>query len=270
MRKLHNIELSAKKIVAAVAVVLCVILLWLSASTVNPGHRGVQVTFGSVSSDIRPEGLAWKAPWSSIKNVSIQQQSAAAKTGCYSSDQQQLEVSYQVLYRVPENNVITIFREYPGNAFMQLIKPRIEESLKRVVSTLRAEDTIKERGKVKDETLRRVVEELGGLLTINDLMITNIDLSKELETAIEKKQVAEQLALQMDYELRRAQKTAEIEVVKAEAEAKAIAIRGESIMQSPSVILLNAIEKWDGKAPQTLVVGSETGLSIIPRNQIEK
>ncbi|MCL2001739.1 MAG: SPFH domain-containing protein [Planctomycetes bacterium] len=141
----------------------------------------------------------------------------------------------------------------------------MEEALKQVVSTRRAEDSIKERGRVKDETFRRVAEALGGLMTVNDLVITNIDLSDELERAIERKQVAEQQALAMDYELRREEKAAEIQIVKAEAEAKAIAIRGAALLDSPMVILLNAIDKWDGKAPSTLAVGSDAGIALIPR-----
>ena len=248
------------------AVVLAGLLaLFLSVTSVAPGHRGVVVTFGSVSNDVRPEGIAWKAPWSRVRSVSVQQNTVGEITGCYSSDQQQLTVSYTVLYRISEANVVSIFREYPGDPFHNLIRPRVEEALKQVTSTMRAEDSIKERGRVKTETLRRVMDALDGLLTINDLMITNIDLSDELERAIERKQVAEQQALAMEHELRRAQKAAEIRIVDAEAEAKSIAIKGESLLKSPMVVLLNTIEKWDGKAPSTLVVGSDVGVSLIPQ-----
>jgi len=249
-------------------VIVCVLVIAIggimSCSTVPAGHKGVLTTFGKVHGDVEPEGLVIKAPWTRVHDVSIQQVTVTSKTGCYSSDQQQLEVSYAVLYRIPETKVVSIFREYPGDPFAVLIKPRIEECLKQVMSTMRAEDSITKRGHVKDETLLKLNAVLGDLITINDLSITNIDLSSELEKAIERKQVAEQQALAMNYELQRAKKAAEIKIVDATAEAEAITIRGEALNKSPSVVMLNAIEKWNGIAPATLVVGSDTGISLIP------
>jgi len=266
----NNVMLEKKDIQNGLIVIVIVVVLsvlWASIATVPAGHKGVLTTFGKVSNEVLPEGMSFKAPWNKVHDVSIQQATVNDKTGCYSSDQQQLEISYAVLYRTPEAKVVALFREYPGDPFLNLIKPRVEESLKKVVSTMRAEDSIKERGRVKEETLQKVMEALDGLLTINDLVITNIDLSDELERAIERKQVAEQQALAMDYELKREEKAAEIQVIKATAEAEAISIRGEALTKSPTVVLLNAIDKWDGKAPATLVVGSDTGISLIPNNQ---
>ena len=252
-------------VIAAAVLLIVALVLFLSIATVAPGHKGVLVTFGSVSNDILPEGIVLKAPWRRVVTVSVQQSTVNDTGACYSRDQQQLQISYAVLYRIPETGVVTLFREYPGDPFLNLIRPRVEEALKQVVSTMRAEDSIKERGRVKEETFRKVNAALDGLLIVNDLVITNIDLSDELERAIERKQVAEQQALAMDYELKREEKAAEIQIIRAEAEAKAIAIRGESLEKSPMVILLNAIERWDGKAPSTLVVGSDAGIALIPR-----
>ena len=259
-----ELKLIIKWVVAAAIVLVVGWLVIGSIATVPAGHKGVLTTFGKVSADVLPEGLSLKAPWQRVNDVSIQQKTVNEKTDCYSSDQQQLVVAYSVLYRIPEARVASLFREYPGDPFVNLIKPRVEEAIKKVMSTMRAEDSIKERGRVKDEAMAKVIEALDGLLTINDLVITNIDLSDELERAIERKQVAEQEALQMDYALRREKVSAEIQIVKANAEAEAIRIRGEALEKSPMVVVLNAVEKWDGKAPSTLVIGSDTGVSLIP------
>jgi hypothetical protein len=43
----------------------------------------------------------------------------------------------------------------------------------------------------------------------------------------------------------------------AEAEAKSMQIRGDALKSNPGLVSLEAIQKWDGKAPQTLVVGQD-------------
>ncbi|MCL2647211.1 MAG: prohibitin family protein [Phycisphaerales bacterium] len=234
-----------------------------SCATVDAGHIGVQTTFGRVSSETFSEGLSLKNPFSNVTGVSIQQTTINDETQCYTSDQQLVTVGYAALYRIPETNVAKIFREYPGDVYKNLIKPRVEESVKQVVALLKSEAVVKNRDEVKVETMKKVKEALGDLVTINDIVITNIDLSAQLEKAIEDKQIAEQKAFQMEYEKARAVKAAEIVVINAKAEAEAIQIKGDAITKSPSVIMLNAVEKWNGTAPATLVLDPKAGLTIL-------
>ncbi len=91
----------------------------------------------------------------------------------------------------------------------------------------------------------------------------NVTFSKEYEKAIEAKQVAQQRAEQAKYELQQAQVEAEKKVATARGEAQAIQIRGEALAKNPTVIELELITKWDGKAPETLVTNGGTGASSI-------
>jgi hypothetical protein len=89
-------------------------------------------------------------------------------------------------------------------------------------------------------------------------------LTDELEQAIELKQIKEQEALAKEYELRKAKKDAEITVVNAEAEAKAVKIKGAALKTSPEVIELEIAKKWNGESPATVVVGKGGGNVLLP------
>ena len=102
------------------------------------------------------------------------------------------------------------------------------------------------------------------LLTLVDLPISNIDLTDDLEHAIEQKQIKEQEALAKRYELDKARRDAEITVVNAEAEAKAVKIKGAALKSAPEVIELEIAKKWDGKAPTTVVVGKGGSNVLLP------
>lgn len=123
---------------------------------------------------------------------------------------------------------------------------------------------MKKRDLTKDEITRRVKLALGNLIYIEDIPITNFDLSDQLEHAIEQKVVREQEALAKQFELEREKKEADITLVKAEAEAKAVKVKGEALKESPEVIQLEIVKRWNGKSPQSVVVGSGGANVLLP------
>ncbi len=120
--------------------------------------------------------------------------------------------------------------------------------MRQVTALFRAEDMVKNHEKVKAEVLLNVSKALGDLITLSDLIITNIGLSDQLEQAIEQKVVREQEAFAKQFELDKEKKQAEITIVRAEAEAKSVQINGEALKMSPEVILFEIAQCWDGKA----------------------
>jgi len=99
----------------------------------------------------------------------------------------------------------------------------------------------------------------------------NIDLTKDLETAIEAKMVQEQEAAKAKFTQQKAQIEADTVVIKAKGDAESIRIRGEALKQTPAFIDLQIVEKWDGKAP-LVVNGSGAGSAniLLPLSDLEK
>ncbi len=234
-------------------------------SIVPPGHRGVSVTLGKVDPVAKGEGLTFKMPFvEQIIKMPVQQITVASKTTSFSSDLQTVDVAYSVLYRIPESKVVELFQQFAGNPYSTLVEPRVQESLKQVTALYKAEELVKNREKIKLAVLDKVRRELAGLIDVRDIPITNIDFSDELEKAIELKQVTEQQALAKEYELQKAQKEAEITLVNAKAEAEAVKIKGDALATSPRVIDLEIAKKWDGKSPQTVVIGQGGANVLLP------
>ncbi len=243
-----------------VAILIFVIIIAASTSTyvVQPGSRGVEVTLGKVSPVFKPEGFGYKTPFiTTIVPVTIRQQTRDVLAPCYSSDLQQVNMDLRVLYRVPEASVVQIYQGYAGDPFDSLIAPRVQEALKEVTAMQSAEQIVKNREDIKTKALAATRSKIGSLLVVEDLVIQNIDLSKELETAIEAKMVQEQEAAKAKFTQQKAQIEADTVVIKAKGDAESIRIRGEALKQTPAFIDLQIVEKWDGKAP--LYVGGANG-----------
>jgi prohibitin 2 len=231
---------------------------------VPPGHRGISITLGKVNPTELPEGITFKWPFiQRILDFPIMQLKADGRAPSFSSDLQNISFSFTVMYRVPANQVVKLFQQYKGEPYATLIEPRVQEVVKQVTALSRAEDLVKNRERVKEDTLAKLRLAVGDVLQIVDLSLTNIDLSDQLEQAIEQKVVREQEALAKSFELDKERKQAEITLVRAEAEAKAVGIKGDALKSAPEVIQLEIAQKWDGKAPLSVSVGHGGGTNIL-------
>ena len=232
---------------------------------VDPGTRGIKVTLGKTADQFLPEGFGFKAPFvTSIVPVNIRQKTQNVRAECFSSDLQQVLLDLRVLYRVPEQSVVQIYKQFAGDPFDSLIAPRVQEALKEVTALMTAEQIVKHREEVKQKALAAARQKIGTLLLVEDIVIRNIDLSAELERAIEAKMVAEQQAAQARFTQLQTQVEAETAVISAKGEAEAIKVRGDALRLNPAFLRLKIVERWNGKSP--LVVPADpnnTGAGLL-------
>ena len=244
--------------VIGVGLLLFSAIIMASSGTfvVKPGYRGIEVSLGKVSPAFKPEGFGVKAPFvTEIIPISVRQQTAEELAECYSSDLQQIRVDLRLLYRIPETSVVKIFQDYDGDPFESLVAPRVQEALKEVAALQSAEQIVKNREQIKTRSLEIARRKIGPLVVLEDIVIQNIALTRELEHAIEAKMVQEQEASKSKYFQQRVQIEADTAVIKAKGEAESILIRGEALKKNPAFVDLQIVERWDGIAP--LVIGGK-------------
>jgi len=262
------------KLIGVGVLLFALVILGSSSSyMVEPGTRGIKVTLGKTAEQFLPEGFGFKAPFiTTIVPVNIRQKTMAVKADCFSSDLQQVSLEVRVLYRVPESSVVQIYKEFAGDPFDSLIAPRVQEALKEVTASQTAEQIVKNREEIKQKAITAAKLKIGTLLTLVDVVIRNIDLSPELERAIEAKMVAEQQAAQARFTQVQTQAEAETAIIRASGEAKAITVRGEALKLNPAFLRLQIVERWNGKSP--LVVPADannTGAALLlPLGPAEK
>ncbi|MEO7426384.1 MAG: prohibitin family protein [Fibrobacteria bacterium] len=256
---------AVKWIPIGAAVLLGILLLASCYHIVPPGYRGISVTLGKVGIMAKGEGLTFKKPFiEKIFNFPVRQITVEGNAASYSSDLQTVQVTFKTLYRIPETQVITIFQQFSGDPYSTLVEPRIQEELKQITSLYRAEELVKSREKIKVEVLALVRKAIGDVVVVSDIAITNFDFTDELERAIEQKTIREQEALAKAFELDKARKDAEITIVNAEAEARSVKIKGEALRNSPDVISLEIVKKWNGVSPTSVVTGRGGADILLP------
>ena len=230
---------------------------------VQPGERGVHVTLGTMSNQFVAPGFGMKTPLiTEIWRVNVQQDTREISAECFSSDLQQITIQLKVLYRIPETSVVSVLRDYAGHPFEKLILPRVQEATKEVTALRTAADIVKSREAVKASALASSRTKVGNLLIIEDLVIEDVKLSRELEQAIEAKMVQQQEAEKAVFKMQQAKTDAETLIIKATADAESIRIQGEALEKAPKLVELKMVEKWNGVSPQVVGAGSNIMLPL--------
>ena len=236
---------------------------------VQPGERGVHVTLGTMADQFVAPGFGMKMPLiTQIWRVNVQQDTREVGAECFSSDLQQITIQLKVLYRIPEDSVVSVLRDYAGHPFEKLILPRVQEATKEATAVRSAADIVKSREQVKAAALKASREKIGSLLVIEDLVIEDVKLSRELEQAIEAKMVQQQEAEKAVFKMQQAKTDAETLIIKATADAQSIRIQGEALEKAPKLVELKMVEKWNGVSPQVVGAGSSIMLPLGKPNDL--
>src|SRR5258708_5445920 len=227
-------------------------------ATVETGNVGVITNFGKVTGDVLDSGWHLVGPVDHVTEISIRTITTQTDATCFSSDLQAVNITLAVQTRITKESATNIFKNY-GTEYMSQASPKILDALKAETAKYEAAQIIANRDKIRSEALKAAHQRLQGFVEVQDLSIVTVAFSQEYEKAIESKQVAQQRAEQAKYELQQAQVEAEKKVASAKGEAEAIQIRGDALAKNPAVIELELINKWDGKAPDSLVTSGSGG-----------
>jgi prohibitin 2 len=252
-------------LLGSVLLAIMVVFLFFTA-TVETGNVGVITNFGKVTGEVLDSGWHIVGPIDHVTEVSIRTITTQTDASCFSKDLQNVTITLAVQTRITKERASDIYKNF-GTEYMSQATPKILDALKAETAKYDAAEIIGSRDQIRSETLKAAQDRLTGFVDILDFSIVNVSFSDDYEKAIEAKQVAQQRAEQAKYELQQAEVEADKKVAEAKGEAEAIQIRGDALAKNPAVIDLELINKWDGKAPDTLVSngsGASAASIILP------
>jgi regulator of protease activity HflC (stomatin/prohibitin superfamily) len=254
--KAHN-ALSALRLLA---LLLALALLSNFFVVIHAGERGVLMKFGAVQEQVLPEGLHPLLPVVySIKTLSVRVQPLEVKTEAATRDLQDLSTDVAVNWHIPPDQVNRVFQRLGDGQAIEatVIRPAVEEVLKAVVASFRAEQIVTERDRIKAAIDALLSQRLDGYgLGLDDVSLLQLGFSERFRDAVEAKQVAVQEAKRAEYQTIKAQRLAEARVFKAKGEAEAHQLLQAGL--TPQVLEQQAIEKWNGHLP--LVMGNDAAI----------
>jgi prohibitin 2 len=226
--------------------------------TIGAGERGVKLRFGAVTNDVLNEGLYFKIPFvEKVKKINVKIQKQEINSNAASKDLQTVKSLVALNYHVNPESAAKLYQEVGVNYRMQILNPALQESFKASTADFTAEELVTKRPEVREKikTYLREKLEIRGIL-IDDFNIVNFEFSPAFDKAIEAKVTAEQEALAAQNKLERVKFEAQQRIEEAKGKAESIRVESEALDQSPTILKLRALEKWNGIMPQ--VVGGGT------------
>ena len=152
-------------------------------------------------------------------------QVAHLELSAFSSDIQEVLVSYSMNYQIEKANAQKIYKEIGVDYYNTVMAPRIQEVVKSVIAKYTAEDLIESREALSVQITNDLIKQLGAYnIVVVSTAVEDIDFSDAFTASVEDKVVAEQALLKAQTE--QAQKTmeqeksAEREKIQAAADAE--------------------------------------------------
>lgn len=231
-----------------------------ACTTVEAGHVGVPIHLGAVGDHVLEEGFHFKNPLTtSVAHLDARVQKLSVSATATSSDLQTVTSTIALNYRIDSTKALRLYQDIGVEYRKTIISPLLQEAIKTVTAQYTAEELITSRPEVKAKIFEIIKKNLfQSHIIVTDLSVENFKFSDAYDDAIERKQVAEQLAKQAKNDLTRIQVEAEQKKAQAEGEAAALLARAtaeakalelQRSVLTPELLQLRWIEKWDGKMP---------------------
>ncbi len=299
-------------IAAGIVVILlgCSVLFACTAvDRVDPGNAGVLVDFGAGTvagepklSSIQTSQYFFKNPiWQVLVEYPITQQTLtmnkAEKEGddsirCQDMNGVPVNIDTSTLWRVDPLKVGQLYlkrRDMPlvgkagGDIESVIVRREVRNAVTLTCSKYRYDEMY---GTKRVEFGEKATNFLGPELLENHILLDKfilgeIHLLPEQQTAINRKVLAEQAALEAAFLKQKAENEAagkvadaegqrKVRILQAQAEAEAIRIVNEQLGQSKFYIEYTYAIKWNGAYPSTIVLGSGQSIPVLAGLQLQQ
>jgi regulator of protease activity HflC (stomatin/prohibitin superfamily) len=180
-------------------------------------------------------------------NMASQSEERSVKTDdsltALTADGQRVELDVSVRFRVDPEQVSQLHQTVGANYLNKIIRPASQAAVRNVIARFSAIGVYSEQ---RAEIQSQIESELSQLmetegLILQGLLLRNVEFSKEFQSAIEAKQIAEQEKQKEVYRVEQAELIKQRMIVKAEGDAQGIVLKGEALRNNPDVIQLEYV-----------------------------
>jgi prohibitin 1 len=251
-----------------VAALLLVIFLFNSVTRVGTGHVGVLTLFGKVTGETLGEGIHLINPLKTNNELSIQTQTLKESASVPSSEGLMMSLDTSLIYHLNPDRASDVFQKIGADYENVVVEPTLRSAIREATASHTANALYTgEREMVGKQIYDQVSAQLNQRgLTVENVLLRDIQLPATLKAAIEAKQQAEQESLAMNFRLQKETQEAQRKRIEAAGVRDFQQIVAQGI--TPSLLEWKGIEATENlaKSPNSKVVvigNSKNGLPLI-------
>jgi len=251
-----------------IAAFLLVILLFASVTKVGTGHVGVLTLFGKVTGETLGEGIHLINPLKTNNEMSIQTQTVKESANVPSSEGLMMSLDTSLIYHLNPDHAAEVFQKIGADYEDKVVEPTLRSAIRESTASHTANALYTgEREMVAKQIFEQVNAELSKRgLTVENVLLRDIQLPATLKASIEAKQQAEQEALAMNFRLQKETQEAQRKRIEAAGVRDFQQIVAQGI--TPSLLEWKGIEATENLAKsansKVVVIGNnKNGLPLI-------
>jgi regulator of protease activity HflC (stomatin/prohibitin superfamily) len=252
-----------------IAAFLLVILLFSSITRVGTGHVGVLTLFGKVQSgETLGEGIHLINPLKTNNELSVQTQTLKESASVPSSEGLMMSLDTSLIYHLNPDRAAEVFQKIGADYENVVVEPTLRSAIREATASHTANALYTgEREMVAKQILDQITMELNQRgITVENVLLRDIQLPTTLKAAIEAKQQAEQESLAMNFRLQKETQEAQRKRIEAAGVRDFQQIVAQGI--TPSLLEWKGIEATENlaKSPNSKVVvigNNKNGLPLI-------
>jgi len=255
-------------IALGVAAFLLVILIFSSVTRVGTGHVGVLTLFGRVTGETLAEGIHLINPLKTNNEMSIQTQTIKESANVPSSEGLMMSLDTSLIYHLNPDRSAEVFQKIGADYENVVVEPTLRAAIREATASHTANALYTgEREMVAKQIYDQLVSELNKRgLTVENVLLRDIQLPATLKAAIEAKQQAEQESLAMNFRLQKETQEAQRKRIEAAGVRDFQQIVAQGI--TPSLLEWKGIEATENLAKsansKVVVIGNnKNGLPLI-------
>ncbi|PYX17751.1 MAG: membrane protease subunit, stomatin/prohibitin [Acidobacteria bacterium] len=189
----------------AVVGFLVALLLFSSVAKVESGNVGVLTLFGRVTGEVLSEGVHLVNPFKSNNEMSIRTQEIKESASVPSSEGLVMNLDTSLIYHLNPDKAADVYQKIGPRYMDVLVEPNLRAAIRESTASHTANALYTgEREMVAKQIYDQLVQKIGGRgITVESVLLRDIQLPASLKSSIESKQQAEQEALAMNFRLQK-------------------------------------------------------------------
>ena len=259
-------------VVAIVAGIFLLILVFASIAQVDAGNVAVLTVFGETKKEVLDAGIHFVNPFAVKHELSVRTIELKESASVPSSEGLVMGLDASLLFKLNPKQAAEVWVNLGPNYMQSIIEPTFRSALREATASHTANALYSgERDKVASEIITQMQRDLAprGVI-VEKILLRDIQLPSTLRAAIESKQQAEQESLAMSFRLQKERQEAD----RKRIEAEGIRDFQRTVTQGISQELLTwkgieATERLaDSKNTKIVVIGnSKNGLPLVLGSQ---
>ena len=242
-------------------------------NVIESGQRGVKYSAisGTQMETVYGEGVQIVWPWEKMIEYEVRVQNRDETISVLSSNGATIGMDVSVRFHPETRRLPQLHTTYGSEYYERLVQPVVRSVAREVVGQFKPEELYSSRREeLQSQIESRVINLIGGqFVTLQDILIRDVELPQQVREAIEIKLREEQRAEQVQFAIARERLEAERKQIEAEGQATFQRVIDESLssqyLQYEGIRATQALAESDNA--KVVVIGGDGGLPIILGDQ---